>query len=404
MKIEFTADQQAFRQEIRTYLQRLITPELRAELEKTVGEGGGPLYWEAMKQMGKDGWIGVGWDKTLGGRGMSDLDQMIFVDEIMRAQFPFPFLTTESVGPILAANASERVKEMIVPKILAGEVSIAIGYSEPASGTDLASLKTTATKEGDEWVIRGQKMWTSLAQYSDYVWLAARTSDEEGQKPHKGISMFLVPTDAKGFSYTPVHTLGDVFTNATYYDEIRIPADHLVGDLNGGWKLTTSQLNRERMALVNVGPTSSLLQDVTKWAQETDLPAGGKVIDQEWVQMNLARVRVGMEALKLMTYKAAWKASGGVDSSDMMAAAGQMADASAAKTFGTEFFVETYRQLGEILGQACTLHITSEETILRGRLEMLYRTASIITFGGGTNEIQRDIISAAGLWMPRAAR
>lgn len=404
MKIEFTEVQKKLRQEIRSYLAALMTPELITELEQSVGEGGGPLYWEAMYQMGKDGWIGLGWDKSLGGRGMGELEQMIFVDEIMRAQFPFPFLTTESVGPILAQYAVPRVRDLLVPKILAGEINIAIGYSEPDSGTDLASLKTTATKEGNEWVIRGQKMWTSLAQHSDYVWLAARTSNDPEQKPHKGISIFLVPTDSPGFSYTPVHTLGDVFTNATYYDAVRIPEDHLIGELNSGWKLTTSQLNRERLALVNVGHTSSLLQAVTQWARETELPTGGTVIDQPWVQMNLARVRTGMEALKLMTYKAAWKAAGGVDQADMLVAANQMADASAAKTYGTEFFVAAYRLLGEVIGQAATLHVSSKEAVLRGRLEMLYRVASIITFGGGANEIQRDIIAAAGLWMPRSTR
>lgn len=404
MRIEFTEAQKALRQDIRNYLSAMMTSELVEELEQTVGEGGGPLYWKAMRQMGKDGWIGLGWDKALGGRGMGELEQMIFVDEIMRAQFPFPFLTTESVGPILAQHAVPHIRDLLVPKILAGDINIAIGYSEPGSGTDLASLKTTATKEGNEWVIRGQKMWTSLAQHSEYVWLAARTSSDPEQKPHKGISIFLVPTSSPGFSYTPVHTLGDVFTNATYYDAVRIPEDHLVGELNQGWALVTSQLNRERLALVNAGHTSSLLQAVTQWAQHTEQPAGGKVIEQPWVQMNLAKVRAGMEALKLMTYKAAWKASREDDQSDMLVAANQMADASAAKAYGSEFFVEAYRLLAEIIGQSSTLHLSSKESVLRGRLEMLYRVASIITFGGGANEIQRDIIAAAGLWMPRSAR
>jgi alkylation response protein AidB-like acyl-CoA dehydrogenase len=405
MKIEFTPEQKALRQEIRSYLDGIMTPELRDEVDATPGEGGGPLFWEALKQMGTDGWIGAGWPKELGGKGMSEIDQMIFVDEIMRSGFPFPFLTTETVGPIFAQNASPRLRDEIVPKILAGELIIAIGYSEPAAGTDLAGLKTTAKLDGDEWVINGQKMWTSLAQHASYVWVAARTDDNPELKKHKGISIIMVPTDAEGYDHTPVHTLGDVMTNATYYDNVRVPKDNLVGEINGGWKLATSQLNRERLSLVNSGPVSNLLNQVTEWAMSADLGAGGKVIDQPWVQINLAKVRVGLEALKLMSYKNAWKAENKDATQDaMLAAASDMADASAAKTYGTEFFVEAYRLLGEVIGQASNLHFESEDAVLRGKLEMMYRTASIITFGGGTNEIQRDIISAAGLWMPRAQR
>ena len=405
MKIEFSPEQDKLRQKLRAYFKELMTPELLAEVDATPGEGGGPLFWQAMKKLGADGWIGLGWPEELGGRGMSDIDQMIFVNEVMRAGFPFPFLTTEAVGPILAKNASERIKKEVVPQILRGELIIAIGYSEPAAGTDLAALTTTAIKDGDEWVIKGQKIFTSLAQHSRYVWVAARTNDDPALKKHKGISIFLVPTDSEGYSSTPIHTLGDVTTNTTYYDNVRVPADHLVGEVDKGWGLVTCQLNRERLSLVNSGPVSQLLNNVIDWASETHLPTGERVIDQPWVQINLAKVRVGIEALKLMSYKSTWKMSQSNEGEDpMLVAATEMADVSAAKTYGTEFFVEAYRLLAEIIGQASNLHLDSKGAVLRGRLEMLYRTASIITFGGGANEIQRDIISAAGLWMPRAAR
>lgn len=395
MKLEFTPEQAALRKELRAYFKKLMTPALVEEVSRTPGEGGGPLFWKALKQLGKDGWIGVGWPKELGGRGLSEVEQFIFVDEIMRAGFPFPFLTTESVGPILAANASPRLRNLLVPKILGGEIIIAIGYSEPAAGTDLAALKTTARKDGKTWVINGQKMWTSLAHHASWVWVAARTNPDPEVKKHRGISMFLVPVDAPGFSMSPVHTLGDVRTNATYYDDVRVPEDHLVGELDGGWKLITSQLNRERLALVNVGSFAQLFNNVAKWAKDTPMADGSRVIDQPWVQMNLARARAGLEALKLICYRQAWSMTVGELS---------MQDASAAKVYGTEFFVELYRLLGEILGQSSVLHRDSKGAALKGRLEMLYRTASIITFGGGTNEVQRDIIAMAGLWMPRAKR
>ncbi|MEH6604963.1 MAG: acyl-CoA dehydrogenase family protein [Pseudomonadales bacterium] len=395
MKVEFTPEQDALRTELRAYFKQLMTPELQAECEDTMGEGGGPLWREALRTMGRDGWIGLGWPKELGGRGMSPIEQFIFVEEIMRVGYPFPFLTTESVGPQLAEHGNEWQKREIVPKILAGECLIAIGYSEADAGTDLASLKCRADRDGDEWVINGQKMWTSLAHFCDYVWLAART-DQEAEKKHKGISMFLVPTSDPGWSYTPVMTLGGVRTNATYYDNIRIGDENLVGELNKGWKLITGQLNRERLSLVNFGPTAELLNNTIRWAQQAELSEGGKVIDQPWVQINLAKVRTGVEALKLVSYKQAWAMTEGTL---------EMADASAAKVYGSEYFIEVYRLLGEIIGQASLITRHSDHgQILQGRIERLYRTASIITFGGGTNEVQRDIISAAGLWMPRAAR
>jgi alkylation response protein AidB-like acyl-CoA dehydrogenase len=394
MKIEFTPEQEALRTELRAYFNELMTPELKDELSLTIGEGGGPLFWQAMEKLGKDGWIGVGWPEALGGRGLTEMEQFIFVEEVMRVVFPFPFLTTESVGPILAEHASPRLKELIVPQILGGKIIIAIGYSEPGAGTDLLSLKTSAKKEGNEWVINGNKMWTSLAHHADWVWLAARTNFDPEVKKHSRISIFLVPTSSLGYSCTPVHTLGDVRTNATYYEDVRVPEDHLVGELDMGMMLIFSQLNRERLSLVNVGAFAQLFNDVTNWAKETDM-AGGKVIDQPWVQMNLAKARTGLEALKLICYRQA---------SEMTQGRLSMEDASAAKVYGTEFFVELYRMLSEILGVSSVLHRTSKGAILNGRLEALYRTASIITFGGGTNELQRDLIARGGLAMPRAKR
>jgi alkylation response protein AidB-like acyl-CoA dehydrogenase len=385
--------QESLRHELRNYFQALMTPELQEELLLTVGEGGGPLFWIAMEQLGRDGWIGLGWPQALGGRGFGPVEQFLFVEEVMRAGFPFPFLTTESVGPELAQHASPRLRELLVPQILSGKLIIAIGYSEPDAGTDLLSLKTSARREGDEWVINGQKMWTSLAHHAGWVWLAARTNFDPAVKKHARISLFLVPTRAPGFRCTPVFTLGDVRTNATFYDNVRLPLDHLVGELDQGMLILFSQLNRERLSLVNVGAFAALFNDVTRWAMASHLPDGRRVIDEPWVQMNLARCRVGLEALKLICYRQAFAMTEG---------ALRMEDSSAAKVYGTEFFVELYRRLGEILGVDGLLHRTSAGAVLRGRLETLYRTASIITFGGGTNELQRDLIARSGLSMPRA--
>ncbi|HZP39892.1 MAG TPA: acyl-CoA dehydrogenase family protein [Candidatus Binatia bacterium] len=391
MYLDLTPEQRALRDHLRAYFATMMTPALQEEI--VGGEGGGPLYRAALGQMGRDGWLGIGWPKEYGGQGRTPIEQFIFSDEVQRAGFPLPFLTLNTVGPTIMEHGTEEQKRELLPKILAGECHFAIGYSEPGAGTDLASLRTRAVRDGDHWVINGSKVFTSLADYADYVWLAARTDPEA--KKHKGISIFIVPTTAPGFKLTPIWTMAGVRTNATYYEDVRVPASALVGRENEGWWLITSQLNRERIALSPVGGVERTLEDVVRWAAETRGPDGRRVIDHEWVQVKLARVRAKWEALKLLVWRQAWAMTQG---------SLNFADASAVKVYASEFYVEAYQTLLEILGPAGALKKGSAGAALAGRLEFIYRATLILTFGGGTNEIQRDIIAMAGLQMPRSLR
>lgn len=391
MLIQLSPKQAKLKAELQEYFEGLITPALKSELnDPNHFEGGGPEFKKAMRTMGVDGWIGLSWKKELGGKELSPMEQYIFVETVMRTGFPFPFLTTESVGPMIAEHGSDWAKEEIATKILKGELFFGIGYSEPNSGTDLASLQTKAIKDSNGYLINGQKMWTSLANVSDYIWLAARTDFEA--KNHKGISMFIVPTDDPGFSMTAINTLGDVRTNATFYDNIRVPETHLVGQPNEGWSLITSQLNLERLALVNHGPVEELYKNVLKLAATTKINNDQYLTDLSWVKNNFAQVYSGIEALKLICWKQTWIMESGHLN---------MAEASVAKVYGSEFFIQAYRLLMEIMGELSLLKNDSELSILNAKLERMYRTASILTFGGGTNEVQRDIIAMAGLLMPR---
>jgi alkylation response protein AidB-like acyl-CoA dehydrogenase len=391
MHLEMTPEQLALRDELRAYFARMMTPELVAEIKGS--EGGGPLYRTALQQMGRDGWLGIGWPREYGGQGRTPIEQFIFADEVQRAGFPLPFLTLNSVGPTIAQYGNEAQKREFLPKILAGELHFAIGYSEPGAGTDLASLRTRAVRDGNDWVIDGSKVFTSLADFADYIWLAARTGPE-GSK-HKGISMFLVPTSAPGFSLTPIQTMGGVRTNATYYAGARVPAENLIGGENNGWALIVNQLNHERVALSAVGPVERLYEETAAWARETKLASGGRVIDQPFARANLARVKAKLEALRLLNWRQAWAMTHGKL---------QMAEASAVKVFGSEFYIEAYQLLMEVVGPAATLRDGSPGAVLAGRLERMYRAMLILTFGGGTNEVQRDIIAMAGLGLPHYRR
>ncbi|MFF0814730.1 acyl-CoA dehydrogenase family protein [Rhodococcus sp. NPDC003318] len=393
MHITYTAEQQMLREELRSYFATLITPERREALAAQTGEyGSGTVYRDVVREMGRDGWLTLGWPKEYGGQERSAMDQLIFTDEAAIAGAPVPFLTINSVAPTIMHFGTEEQKKFFLPKISSGELHFSIGYSEPGAGTDLASLRTTAVRDGADYIVNGQKMWTSLIAYADYVWLACRT--DPNAKKHKGISMLIVPTTATGFSYTPVHTMAGPDTSATYYQDVRVPAANLVGEENGGWALMTNQLNHERVALVSAAPIQGALRDTLEWAQNTKTADGRRVIDQEWVQINLARVHAKVEYLKLMNWEVAWNAEH----------APSKGDASACKVFGTEFATEAYRLLMEVLGPLAYLRQDSTGSVLRGRVERMHRSSLILTFGGGTNEVQRDILAMTALGQPPARR
>jgi alkylation response protein AidB-like acyl-CoA dehydrogenase len=383
MHLAMTPEQEKLQEELRAYFAELVTPEVAEEM--SAGELGGPRSLEAIRTLGVDGWLGIGWPKEYGGQGASAIEQYIFYNEAQRAGAPVPFLTINAVAPTIMKFGTQPQKDFFLPRILRGECIIAIGYSEPGAGTDLASLTTKAVRDGDEWVISGQKVFTSQAEFADYIWLAVRTNPEV--KKHKGISIFAVPTSTPGFSLTPIHVMGRVRTNATYYDDVRVPHDALIGDVDRGWDLIVNQLNFERIALAPPAYVERQYNLVLDWAREN-----GK-IDLPWVQLNLARVRAKLEFLRLINWKMAWATE-----RDEV----NPAEASATKVFGTEFYPEAYRLLMEIVGPAGSIKRGSPDATVRGSLERAYQTTLILTFGGGTNEVQRELISVFGLGMPRS--
>ncbi len=389
MHIAYTDEQEKLRSELSAYYDQLLTDEIREAL--MVEHGCGPVTREMVKQMAADGWLGIGWPVEYGGQGKSQMEQFIFFDESMRSGAPVPMLTINTVGPTIMNFGSQEQKDFFLPKILAGDLHFSIGYSEPEAGTDLAALKCRADLDGDEYVINGSKMWTSLASDADYCWLAVRT-DQDAPK-HKGISIIIVDLkNTPGITIEPLNLLSSHDINAVYYDNVRVPATNIVGEVNRGWNLITNQLNHERVTLCSSGLLEQSLQETIRFAADNTLPNGERIIDQEWVQVNLARVRTGLEFLRQINWKVA--SSAHLD----------IADASTIKIFGTEFYIEAFRLLMEVLGPRAYLHRNSPADVLKGRLEMNYRSLVILTYGGGTNEIQRDLIAMFGLGLPRSLR
>ena len=391
MYIGYNEEQEALRDELRSYYAKLLSPEIVAQLRHDHGVG--ETMRSVVRQMGEDGWLGIGWPKEYGGQGRSLIEQFIFFDESIRIGAPVPMLTINSVAPTIMEYGTDAQKEFFLPKILRGEIHFCIGYTEPGAGTDLASLTTRADKEGDGYVINGQKVFTSLAGDSDYVWLAVRTNSDVPK--HEGLSLFAVDMKTPGISTDPMDLLSDHDIHTTYYDNVKVPADALVGGENKGWRLITNQLNHERVTLCAPGMLEGVYEETLAWARETKNADGRRVIDEEWVQVNLARVRTGLEFLRLMNWKVAWTGTQGrLD----------VADASAVKVFGTEFYMDSFRYLMEVLGPRGYLAPGSRGVAVKGHLETLYRGLLILTFGGGTNEVQRDLIGMFGLGLPRAPR
>ncbi|MGK5729023.1 acyl-CoA dehydrogenase family protein [Streptomyces sp. URMC 124] len=395
MDLEYTPEQRRFRAELRDYFAGLVTDRAHARHDDPAEQK--RFYRATIRRLGADGRLGVGWPVEYGGSGRTPMEQFIFFDEAAQAGVPLPLMALNTVGPTLMQFGTDEQKAYFLPRILSGELDFAIGYSEPGAGTDLASLTTRAVRDGDSYVVNGQKIWTTNGDTADWIWLAVRTTPvTDGTPPHKGITLLLVPAGAPGYSCTTINTLASHSTTAGYYENVRVPVRNRVGEENRGWRLITTQLNHERVTLAAHGTTAvRALRDVRRWAAATKLTDGRRVIDLGWVRARLARTHLRLEAMKLLNWQM-------VDALQRSALTPQ--DASAVKVYGSETRRDAYAWLMEVLAAAGPLKEGSAGAALHGELERGYRAAVVFTFGGGNNEIQREIISWIGLGMPRVRR
>ncbi|KIZ19289.1 acyl-CoA dehydrogenase family protein [Streptomyces natalensis] len=385
MHLAPTARQQRLRAELRAYF-RTVLPD-------------GPVEDPAdrrdvLRRIGADGLLGLGWPTAYGGQGRGPDEQFIFFDEAQRAGAPVSMVTLNTVGPTLMAYGTERQKDFFLPRILSGEIVFAIGYTEPEAGTDLAALRTRAVKTGSDWLIDGSKSFTSNAHQADWIWLACRT-DPDAPK-HRGISIILVPTDAPGFSWTPIETVGGLMTTATYYDGVRVPAGNLVGEAHAGWRLITTQLNHERVALAALGmQAEDSFEAALAYARTPDPESGERPADRPWVRSRLAEAYARLAATRLLN----WRLVGEVGAGTL-----GPGDASGVKFAGTESAVEVYRICQEVAGDAALVRAGSPGAFGDGELERMNRAAQINTFGGGVSEVQREIVATMRLGMRRGRR
>ncbi len=386
--LELTEEQRRLKTELRDYFTGLANHDEHRDM---MVDRHGPTYQKTIKQMGSDGWMGVGWPKEYGGHGLGEIEQTIFANEAQRADVHLPAVTLQTVGPTLIRYGTEKQKDLFLKRILEGDVHFAIGYSEPDAGTDLASLRTTARRidgaNGDHYVVNGQKLWTTGGHQADYLWLAVRT-DPDAPK-HQGISILIVDTSDPGYSWTPIITAdGSHHVNATYFNDVRVPVDMLVGEENQGWKLITTQLNHERVMLGPAGRLEGLRDRVAAWAET----AG--VLDEPDVRRTLGEVTAAFRVNELLNWAVARAAQQGAIS---------VADASSSKVFASD----RVQYLGRVLADVVHRYGDPADAAtgeLMAYLDAQAKRNLVLTFGGGVNEVQRELIAMFGLNLPRVPR
>jgi 3-oxo-4-pregnene-20-carboxyl-CoA dehydrogenase beta subunit len=387
MYIDFTEEQLRLRDELREYFAGLVTQAERASM---LAQRHGAIYRDVVRRMGRDGWLGVGWPAEYGGRGLGQIEQQIFVNEATLADVQLPSVTLQTVGPTLMAHGSKEQKDFFLPRILAGELHFAIGYTEPESGTDLASLRTSAIRDGDSYLVNGQKIFTTGGHDADYIWLACRTDPDAPR--HRGLSILIVDTNDPGYSWTPIITHdGAHHVNATYYADVRVPVGMLVGAENAGWQLITAQLNHERVMLGPAGRIGVLVDRVHRWAAAHCGPDGATLLSQPDIRRALARARACERVNELLNWQVA------------VADVVDIADASATKVYGSYWVQVLGAELAEIVSRHGDPADEQTADLVRW-LDVQNKRNTVMTFGGGVNEVQRELIAMAGLGLPRVPR
>ncbi len=377
MEFRFSAEDEAFRQEVRAFI--------REELPKAAA---GESF---TRKLAARGWLTMSWPREYGGQGAPHMRQLVYNEEMAYHRAPGQTMGADRVGPTLILFGTEEQKARFLPAIVRDEITWCQGFSEPGSGSDLASLQTRAVRDGDSWVINGQKIWTSNAQRADYMILLART-DPDAPK-HRGITYFLVDMRLPGITVRPlVQMTGQAGFNEVFFDNVRVPADMVVGEVNRGWYVSTATLDFERSGIGRVIGGLRTFEEVVAYAKATPAREGrGTLFEHAPTRHALADIAVGFATGRLMSYRVAWMQSQGLVPNY---------EASMAKTFGTELHQRMARVAFTTLGLRGQL-MGGEWAPLAGQIPLTVLQSVSLTIAAGTSEINRNIIATRGLGLPR---
>jgi 3-oxocholest-4-en-26-oyl-CoA dehydrogenase alpha subunit len=343
---------------------------------------------EFVRMVGKKGWLGLGWPKEYGGQARPYMDQFLFQDEMSYQAAPTDNynIGTGIVGPSLMVFGSDEQKKQFLPGIIAGDLWFCVGYSEPSAGSDLASLQTQAVADGDDFIINGQKIWTTNAHRADYCWLAVRTDPEAAK--HKGISLFLVDMKTPGITVRPILNMLDVHSfNQVFFDDVRVHKSCLVGELNRGWYQIAAALDYERSpTFIAVSPLRRALDELVEMAKQSGPLAPG-------LRTNLAQLAVDVKVHELLAYRLVWMIGQHLIPNH---------EASISKLFGSELRQRIANSAFRLLTLYGQLKPDSKRAAFMGRFERSYLSSVAGTIGAGASEVQRNIIATRGLGLPRS--
>ena len=384
MEFRFTPAQEAFRADVRTFLAAELTDD--AQESELFGAFSQPFS----KKLAAQGWIGLAWPEEYGGRNLGPIERTIFTEEMVAAQAPtaYHFVAERQMGPSLMRHGTPEQQRSIIPRIASADISFAIGMSEPGAGSDLAGVQTRAVVDGDDYVVNGQKIWTSYAHKADMIWLVVRT-DPEAPK-HRGISVLLVDMRSSGITVRPLINMAGLHGfNEVFFDNVRVPRENLVGEENRGWYVLAENLDYERSGIERITATAGLFRDLVAFLRGADPLSGHR---RRALQTELAERAIEFEVGRLMAYRVAWLLSQGRVPNY---------EASMSKAYGSEW-TQRLAGTGMRAVAAYGLTHTPRERVLRQKVEAAYLSTVSATIAGGTSEIQRNIIATRGLGLPRS--
>jgi alkylation response protein AidB-like acyl-CoA dehydrogenase len=390
VEFQFTKEQEAFRGEVQEFIANNWTPPPpTAHAGDEVTNAAGRVFEQ---RLAEKGWLTMAWPKDYGGLGASHMDQMIFREESAYAGAPGSGGQGISmVGPCLMVHGNEEQKKQHLPKIAGGEVHWAQGFSEPGSGSDLASLQTRAIRDGDDFVINGQKIWTSGAHDADWIHVLTRT-DPDAPK-HRGISYFLLDMRTPGVTVRPlINMLGDHEFNEVFFEDVRVPARNMLGEQNRGWYVGATLLDFERSGVNWSATGRRTVERLTDYARDTKGP-NGRLIDSDNIRQGLAELRIEVEASRLLSYRVAWMQGANLIPNY---------EASMSKVFGSELGQRIANFGLKLLGlPGQNVDAADPHAPLKADIGRSYMRTVPGTIAAGTSEIQRNIIATRGLGLPR---
>ena len=390
MDLHLTTEQEDFRSEVRAFLDKELPSDWI----------GGPISFDTVdrktemkwrKMLAEKGWNTMGWPKEYGGQGASPMTQLILMEEW--SYHGAPGLDTFGInllGPTLMVHGTEEQKKEYLGEIARGEVVWCQGFSEPESGSDLASLRTSAVEDGDDYVINGQKIWSSYAQYADRMFLLARTNTETVK--HRGITFFLLDMKSPGITVRPIEEMsGESSFNEEFFDDVRVPKQNILGEIDRGWYVAMTLLDFERTGITHPAAGRRILEMLVEYANETIIK-GKSIASDPIIRSKLADVAISLETTRLQAYHVTWMQSEGLVPN---------MEASMLRLLSTQTSQRLARVGMEVLGMEGQLDETSKYAPLQGFIENQYLFSVPYTIESGSQEIQRNVVATRGLGLPR---